>query len=108
MPSPEIVQNHYQEKPNFLVEALAQLDSIPRENTEGVFKMEFPLEMGFTVTSAALDKIQEFAKKGSVELSYKKERGILKELFRFTIMGHRADLENVVRGIQNIIDISVQ
>lgn len=78
----------------------------PNNNPDELIRFKFPLEIGALATPVVLEKIKEFARLGNVELSYEKEGGHLTEKFKFELRGRREDIDNVVKGINEIIRVT--
>ena len=80
-----------------------------KEEREKIVNLKFPLKIGFMSAPDVLDKIKEFAEEGNVQLSYKGQAGIKNELgpstlYNFELQGRREDVDNVVKGINGIIE----
>ena len=80
-----------------------------KEEKEKIVNLKFPLEIGFMSAPDVLDKIKEFAEQGNVQLSYKGQSGAKNELgsstlYDFELQGRREDVDNLVEGINNIIE----
>ena len=84
-------------------------EATSKEEKEKIVILKFPLQLGFMTAPAVVDKIEEFTKQGNVELSYGAQKGIkniLNAVYNFELKGRREDIDNVVKGINSIIEAS--
>ena len=84
-------------------------EATSKEEKEKIVELKFPLKIGFMTAPDVLDKIKEFAEQSNVKLSYQAEAGAKNELglsalYNFELQGRREDVDNVVRGINSIIE----